>query len=938
MNHFLWIFCLAAVFSLPAAEKLRVSAEPVSGNITAWKGYRRLFHSISGSPNNLVFGFDVPPLKTKYELNNPTFSVTVPPGIRLEEVLAQYLSLQTGQAVSYPLPMKAEKKSDGSLVCTFGEMKDFLEKSRQGTGNAVRKEITFYFEQEKFDPSREYKLTYRWSNGHEVSPECHVILKFLPPIDPPELPKRFRFHNMVNRLWNLDVGNPELQQRIMKKYESAGMASSGCLNVQYDSYEPVLRKAGWKFGQMLLWNPLTWRRSWCGEPIRPALLADGKEDPVYHCPMAALRNKALWDAVARRNFECEHIVDGDLLVIDNEPFGYMKHACFCPECLDEFALRYRLDRASLTPERIQKDYFRQWLDFHLKLQGKLLEKRVAEFRRRFPHSKVTIYNYLLDFDHPERLERQLYGCPLDPREADRFVDYHVPSIYTFSGKESIELIRRQKTYLKKPVGASISTDRALGMFGGYLSSVQASTPAGIRMKILLVAALGGPEVQNYCNRYHHDGYVFVNVAKALGEIAVLEDFYAEQQESTEAKASIDPAWNRKYADEFLSDSFEFIAKDWKNDTLLTLFNFGREFPIEAVAAYSGTLPSFYVSDPVRKIRYTCGSEPLWTSKTFGSSFRIRIQPEDAAFILISRTDPLLGIEGITLRDLRVSASGPGEENELEVRVAAEKQLLKEQFARKFSNCRHQTSSIDYDQSGILVNTPTQRVRLSYDSGLIAGWKKLPSGQEILPPAGTARYNYGEGSAWMIVNSPLRYSRSFQSLHIPFKPYDAAILDEGDVVVCLGYLASDFSLQKRFEISATASEIKVAFEFKNLTAGAMKTSLQTRICFSSPDILFSVDGKKVVTRTFNTYLFPSWDAGSLNSFKVDNHSCAGGIFNTPEASALLPGGRLILHWGMRDISRLLIYRDKSISTLELLTVEKNILPLHNFTFKTKMKVQ
>lgn len=173
---------MGMAFSLSAADALQVSAEPVSGNITFWKGYRRFFHSIYGSPNNLIIGFNVPALETKYELKNPTFSMSVPPGVKLEEVLAHYISPRSGQAVIYPLPMNTERQADGSLVCTFSEMKDFLEMNRQYSGSMRCKELTFYFEPENFDPSREYTLIYRCTNGNELASENHVILKFLPPI------------------------------------------------------------------------------------------------------------------------------------------------------------------------------------------------------------------------------------------------------------------------------------------------------------------------------------------------------------------------------------------------------------------------------------------------------------------------------------------------------------------------------------------------------------------------------------------------------------------------------------------------------------------------------------------------------------------------------------------------------------------------------------
>ncbi|OQA85887.1 MAG: hypothetical protein BWY31_01654 [Lentisphaerae bacterium ADurb.Bin242] len=917
-----------------AGNTIQLYAEPVDGNVTLWKGYRRLFHSIHGSPNNLVFGFSIPNAATRFELKDPSFQVTVPPGVKAEEFLAVHRNPNTGYAERFDLKVESEKSADGTVVFRFPNLKDFFEIYRdRGTRPAV-KEIDVFFEPEKWDPAKEYTVFYDFSNGGVKLNRRHVILKFLPPIkESGKLPSRFVFRNMTNFLWQFKVRDKALLQRIMKKYEAAGMNSSGCLNPDWEKdYETVLRDAGWKFTQMLVWDPLIYK---IPEPVKPAVLADGTTSKTHHCITAALKNKQLLDAVAYRNFNYERILDGDELVIDHEPFGYMKSACFCKDCLDRFASDFNLDRVALTsPAVIEKKFASQWLEFCSAEQSKLMESRIREFKRRYPHSRITAYNYFLPFDDPEKLAWHLTGCPLDPRRMDSYIDIHLPSTYYHHGKVLINALRNQKKHLRKPVGGTISTDRAFSLFSRYLSGSDMLSPSGTRLELLTIASLGGPEVQNYSQHYSQDGWTFVKIAGALREIAVCEDYYLDGAETDEVSASVNREWSRKYEAEDLNDGFAVIAKKIGNGVLATVFNYGREFPVKADFRYSGGLKTFYVSDPVKKIRYLCNGKESWDAASFASLFHCTVAPEDAAFVRIT-PEPTDSDSFRTENVSGIATTASETAKDLKPDIAAEKKYIGEQFARDFKSRRHQTSEILHSDGRITVNTPVQQVIFSEKSGLILSWKTRTDGREIFPEFDLSRYSFSKGGAWAAVHAPNRYAEGFLGSHLPYRVFDENIVDDASVVVKLGYLHEDFFFRKDFEISPTETKIKVTTSLKNLTEYPLKMSFRFRNCFTSPQIVCSLDGKPVSLKAYNNFFYPASNADGRAKHEPKKEEHVGGLFNGNAATVGLPAGNLAFSWQGKDLASLLIYKDEKVSTLELITLDKLIRPMREYSFSYEM---
>ena len=914
----------AGILWMTAAENIRIYAEPVDGNITVWKGYKRMFHSVHGSPNNLVFGIRIQNDSAKFKLQNPDFKVTVPAGVRVEEILGLCSSPRTGYDERFPLQIRKEKQADNSTVYSFPNLTEFFNVHR--ALRPATREIVFYFEPEKFDPDKEYRILYDFSHNGIKFKQRHLLLKFIPPVPTMSLPRRFRIYNLLNRLWSFKVVDKALLKRIMKKYEAAGLNSAGCVNPNWEKdYEKTLRDAGWHFTHNMVWDPLIYP---IAKPVRMAVLANGKTSPKVKCITAAMKNTDLMMAVDKRSLRCETIMDGDGLTIDHEPFGYMKNVCFCKECLDLFASKYKLNRAELTPQIIQKKYADQWLDFAIDNNVRILDLRIQEFKRRCPHSKVFHYNYFLPFDQPEKLAGLLYGCPLDPRRIEYFIDCHIPSTYAEHGNNLIRHMRRQKKYLRKPVGATISTDRSISLFAGYLSPDDMRSPQGTRLEILTVAALNGPLVINYCQTYTHDGMFFHEVAKAMHAIAVCENFYLDGEESQAVTGVINKAWNKQYEDEDLAENFAVITKQLGNETLATVFNYGREIPIKTDFRYQGTLKNFHVSDPVNRIQYLCNGKKAWSSQAFSALFQRTVQPEDTIFVLCSDKPvpadyKTINLTGTVGSDSTAAVSGSA--------LDAEREHIRSKLEQNYPSRKHQTSEIINQPRTVITRTPAQEVKFSLKSGLIVSWKDLKTGTEVIRNVDPEKYNLGAGAAWSMAWQPQSLRDQFYGMHLSYRNYEQNITDDGRIIIKLGFLNENFFICKEFELAPETASVKVATSFKNMRSFSQKAAFVFRSCFDSNQISCQLDGKKVPIESFNNFYYTT-QAGK-NQHRLAKMEFLGPVIRQNSAKVFLPGRELDFRWKNPAgvVSRVLIYRDEQVSSFEICTGIRTIRSMREFSF-------
>ena len=919
---FLFLLTLGALLCEAAPGKLTLFTEPVDGNILAWKGYRRLFHSVYGSPCNLTYVFFVPAKGTGL-VKNSSFTVFVPDGVRVEEILPQYAN-NAGLREVYDGLSITKAKVKGGTRYTVSNMDPFL-KMYPNRSYTQKKELSFYFEQEKFDPAKEYKILYQWTNAGKKMPEEHFILKFLPPVPKKPLPKKVAWQNFV-QVWQLNVRNEDLLKRIIVKYRDSNTASRALdhpRNKHTMKVENFLRKNNWQFYENFHVTLLAFRRDMAdGIYIKESLLADGTKSRTHHCPTAALKNRALIEKAYP--FNKPNLKDGDILALDNEPFHYWKYACFCSECLDAFAKEFKIDRKRLSsPKVVQSQFEKQWLRFLCLHQYRATKIACDRFLKKFPKSKVVQYNYLLEFDNPATLHNQLKGCPQDPRDFDNVVSCHTVSVYSCHGADMVKRFLKQSANLKKPVSLALGMDRAIGEGSSYMSQNDVLTPKGVRLKTLVAAAGGGTCILSYAGIYF-DGWMFHTIAQAMHEIAAYEDYYIGGGKNAPLSVMLDPAWDSKYEEEYLSDSLSIISRSKGSNTLGTVFNFHATTPSKVRFRYTGPLKKFYVSELHNGKSYQYKGSKLWTKEAFNKSFTLTIAPEDAAFILISATDPLKGKKSVFQADMREQK---GNSPDILGKVAAEKKFLKGMLERGISSRAFHGSSVKVSGNNIVISTPSQEAVITLNGALMTCWKNKLTSKTVFDDGVIKNMNYAKGSVWSVVEPPHRAGREMR--FVKFRPYNLRISDEGKVEISFGYMTNEYFLYKTLDFSPDKAVFTVRSAFRNLTPYSTNCAMRFRMCLALKDKKmpqYILGGKAVAMTRPNNHFAPSralsraWEDADYR-----------GPYSGNTLKGLFNGSWITLQWNARDIQTVLVYQDRKLGTMELITPVRKIFPLKEVAY-------
>lgn len=924
----LFLFLAASCLCEAAPAKLAFHTEPVDGNIMSWKGYRRLFHSIHGSPCDLTYSFFIP-AKSPGIVKDSTFTVFVPDGVRVEGILA---SFATNRGVRIPFKdLKITKtKVKGGTRYLITNLDPFFKKYPT-LPYTQKKELTFYFEQEKFDSSKEYKVTSQWMNkGKKVSEEF-FILKFLPPVPKKPLPKNFLWHNFVN-LWHINVPDEKLLKKIIIKYADANIASRASSEPDYPEtvkVENFLRKNNWKIYKNFFatTSVLTFRRDFAkGIKSKPSLMANGKKSGYHNCPTSALKNQALIDRANASAFNKSNLRDGDIMVLDIEPFHYWNNACFCDECLDAFSKEFKIPRANLTsPQVIRTKYEKQWLRHLCLVQFRAQKIACDAFRKKFPNGKVMQYNYLLDFGNPAAVHNHLKICPQDPRDFDKIIDCHAVSVYSLHAADMIKRLLQQRAYMKKPVSLAISLDRAIGTGASYMSQNDVLTPKRVRLNTLAAASAGGTYLLSFAG-IHYDGWMYHWIARAMHEIAVFEDFYFKGKHNAPLKVTLDPAWDTKYEEEYLSESLSIIASSLGNDTLGTVFNFHGSVQTKARLRYDGPLKKFYVTDIYNKKYYQFKGSKQWTKEDFNKSFVLMIPPEDAAFILISAKDPLKGKKSSIHADMKDQKDSSGSVLE---KVAVEKKMVKDQLDRGITPKTFHGASVKVQGDNVTISTASQEIVISLKSALMTSWKNKLTSKTIFQCAPLGIFNYGKASLWSKVEAPHRYSKLFSNSYMQFKPYNFRISDDGHVQISFGYLTDEFFVYKTLDVRGDKASFTFKSGIRNMTPYSNSCALRFRMVIDVKNGVkpeFILDGKKtLMTRSNNHFAATRAQAGT----RVD--ADYRGPFKGNTLKGKFNGNWINLSWNPRDVQTVLVFNSKPLGTMEFITPVRKISSLKESSY-------
>ncbi len=254
----------------------------------------------------------------------------------------------------------------------------------------------------------------------------------------------------------------------------------------------------------------------------PPRILDGKPDTAKLCPeyflhdpdYAFFARNYLQTAVRRRGYE-----PGEILAMDTEPWSPTKW-CQCERCRKAFA---RFAGLKETPDmtRILKEQLDEWIRFRCQ-QGVDTFARYHDYiRKAFPTAVILDYDYLMPFHDKEAIRSHLRGVSKDTTRTEQYFDGHIQSMYHLFNARGFDYVQVNRRTLKKDYQIILAIDPP----GSYLQPFEVLSPKAFGLNVVATAALGSTNWWIYTDS-DTDGAYFVEIQKAMADIARLEDCFA----------------------------------------------------------------------------------------------------------------------------------------------------------------------------------------------------------------------------------------------------------------------------------------------------------------------------------------------------------------------------------------------------------------------------
>ena len=317
-----------------------------------------------------------------------------------------------------------------------------------------------------------------------------------------------------------------------------------------------LSDEGWEAGYMLGWGSVgpNFVKHFDISGMPHAVDRDGKQmNMLCHSAMLDGCEKVWQSQEARIRGTMNNFPFVKTVVLDYEPYHSSAPgtSCFCETCIGNFKRSAGIEKENLTSAEILKDHLGKWLSFRTRQKTALAKKVFDIVRNVSPAVTCVMCTAPLHSEAPGPS-----SSGLDPRDLEKFVDYSLPMIYC-SGLKFFDYVKLNFNVMRKPVIPLIDPGEPVqSFFAGY-------DPKKVRMNMLAVAALGGSGIDFWPGDVGLDGEYLTYMAKAVGEIADVEDFYRRGKECTEH------VWVK--AD--VLKSLRYTAYRRRNKTLVTLFNY-----------------------------------------------------------------------------------------------------------------------------------------------------------------------------------------------------------------------------------------------------------------------------------------------------------------------------------------------------------------------------
>lgn len=607
--HLVDLYPNFAEISRTAKFPVNVSCEPAEGN-RSWNNGKRVFNSISRSPNSMSFCFWGD--KNKASVNT-SLIIECPRSIIIPEAFYLDYHIPNNKQVEFTKENIAGKMENYTRYI-FG-ISEIIK--RLGATPYSFGAITLCFVPENDSPGNEYKIYYRLKDKNMETEAQEVALNILPPMSKTPNPKKFGM-----TIWNgedIDYYNSNLVEKVAAKYEEAGLDSRKLSSLKSDAakVDDILRTRGWRFMRDIHHDFLHLAKSQA---------IDGRNGkPVSHfpCPTDFITSPQVFSNMVGwlKKDSIVKLKDNEPVIYDFEPFGFGSKYCYCADCIAGFSRDYAIPLSEIKNRRdILVKYSKEWTDYWIKTIHKVIIVFTRAVKEVKPNNPVCIYDYPLYYNK-NGVEDFFANCPLDPRVIEQTLDGHYSSFYHHLGKKAFDLLDVNVKNLKKPLWV-------MPMVGGSLpfwDHTENPSPDDLRQTIVAAASTGAKGVSPYTGLFL-DGLYFISMDKAMNEIANLESYYIDgirddgtiSWEGVARDGAIKSDW-----DEYVGARVHKLD----NKLLVTLFNFNStENAVIKIKRNNVSFNKFALYDPIQQKT----EDELDNSK---DGCIIEIPPKDVKFLL-----------------------------------------------------------------------------------------------------------------------------------------------------------------------------------------------------------------------------------------------------------------------------------------------------------------
>jgi hypothetical protein len=815
-----------------------VYCSPAEGNRIIFNG-KTLFNTIVDSPNSLSFDF----WGDKDELKNLAFVMEVPEGLNIAQCFNSHpaiISAAKPEISNVQIAGKQYKRYVYKNLKAFSLMKPVI---------SWRRQVVLAFEPVKTDiklPADFKAYFYMQDDTKGKSRKKELTIRVLPKLKQLPNPKNFPVYNWADG----DINFPDMPlfMRVIKKYEEANLNSrSRDWRPTLKFKDQILEKRGWymhnpeqDYTQTRIVKGLTNNL----KDARIAIKDTGKKEPEHICPEYFLNDKTFTDnltAFLVKKYRKLGAKARDYVLLDYEPWRTMEW-CFCPQCRSKFSKMVNAGKVLSAKDIIAK-YSDKWVQFRIEQTAAINRKTASIIKKIVPGIVVVDYDYPVKFDSPNYREF-FKSVPKDPRSYEDCVDAHLSSFYHYLKKDAFDLIDVNVKNLKRPVYMTPALSRNDPLHGSYTTNEETLSPQQFRVTILGAACSGSKGLCIYPG-LQIDGLFFVYINRAMGEIAVIEDFL-EKGTRQDSKVKLKQLPNRqiKAGDKTINlpkwapESGLRVHK-LGNDLLVSIFNFSSRYTLfTGLTIASNIMPKqIVISDAISKCRILPPSgKAYWTVEELNEKLLLKIPSMDVKFYLFK---PYKGNKAVG-----------GAQNNAVIHKEYKRELEADKTpAFKPVVCGTAKAVLtDANQDGVPdveVLTPVQKVVISQKGGIVLDWQV--KGLTVTGGIGSQKQ---DSMCWDYFLVPME---KYSSNNPPYTLKSVKCVN-GNFIVTLetDFKASKLRLQKTFTVSTTKATFDVKYTITNMA-------------------------EQQITFSFWSHNFPSLLAvDKLNDlvFKLDNTSITG----------------------------------------------------------------